>query len=614
MAAPVLSGLSLRLFISFLGSWASGPVRSKLFSQNNYPQILGDLFIPERPTYRPRTCGWPTETERGSFALLTLPEGQAPAERAAAAARVVAPEPSSAAPWRQADAAQPTIFDFHRAYLAGQATPCQVAENVIAAVEHSEQRDPPMRFFIAFDADHIRQQATASTERYAAGQPLSPLDGVPFAVKDCVDALPYPTTGGTAFMAAWRPATGTNPAVQSLLDAGAILLGKTNLHEIGLGTTGLNVVHGTPRNPHDVWRHTGGSSSGSAALVAAGICPIAVGTDGGGSIRIPSSLCGCVGLMPTAGRISHLHGPSIDQTVAAIGPIAGSVQDCLLMYALMANVGNTLDDNPAPLRLPRTLPPPGRAQPLAGKVAGIYWQWFEDAEPAVVELCKAAVQALERQGLEVRGVTIPELDALRVAHTCTITTEMHNNMAGALANPLTRAQFNLETQASLSIATSFTAAHYIQAQKIRTRMVTHFRRVFESGCNFIITPTVPNVAPVIPPAALKGGLSDICTTTALMRFLVGANMLGLPAMSVPVGTVASPTGDPRKQGQACPMPVGLQLIAPAWHEASLLHAAAVLEGALGTAARPRPAVFYEVLLPQGVGAGEHAAAAVQQQQ
>lgn len=172
----------------------------------------------------------------------------------------------------------------------------------------------------------------------------------------------------------------------ALLSAGALLLGKLATHEIGLGTTGLNTVLGTPRNPHDPGRHTGGSSSGSAAAVAAGLCPLALGSDGGGSVRIPAALCGCVGLKPTHDRLDHSQGPEVDCTVAVLGPLAASVADCQLAYAVMAGARGPgscagphgFDPGPThpPVRLSAGLPRAGQdlSGALAGKQAGIYWK------------------------------------------------------------------------------------------------------------------------------------------------------------------------------------------------------------------------------------------------
>lgn len=634
LVAPVLTGAPLRVMTAVMESPLAGPIRRPLLRNNKLPQILEELFMPERPTFQPNTEGWPAESGAGLAPLSTQAEQELmPAGRASAAAALLAAiataypaqatnstaEASGGAVSSSTgrDRRHYTAADFHRAYASGEATPSDVAERLIAAVAASEAQSPPMRFFVAHEPDRLRQLAAASTQRWAEGRPLSPLDGVPFAVKDCVDALPYPTTAGTAFMANWRTPRESLVGVQSLVDAGALLVGKATLHEIGLGTTGLNLVTGTTRNPHSTSHHTGGSSSGSAALVAAGLCPFAVGTDGGGSIRIPAAACGVVGLKPTHDRLGTEVGvPPIDQSVAVCGPIAGSVPDCALMYAVMANTGRPAGTPPLPpVMLPAGL---GGDLPLAGKTAGICWEWFDQAAPAVSSACRAAVGLLQVAGLQVVDINVPELALLRAAHACTIVSEMCNNMQAALQDGGTRRQMNTETRVALALGGGgFTAAHYIQAQKIRTRVEAHFRRAFAS-CDFIITPTLPCTAPPINPAALYCGQSDVATTTALMHYVLAANMIGLPALTVPVGAVPCTNGaagaisarTPKASASASAsagggggllLPVGLQLMGPCWHEGSLLHAGAVLEAAVAASRAPLqlPPVWYDVLAGEG---------------
>uniref|UniRef100_A0A2N9EFH0 Amidase domain-containing protein n=1 Tax=Fagus sylvatica TaxID=28930 RepID=A0A2N9EFH0_FAGSY len=162
-----------------------------------------------------------------------------------------------------------------------------------------------MSFFINYNTGDILRQATESTLRYERGQPISVLDGIPIAIKDEIDCSPYPTTGGTKWLHKVRPCTDDASCVKHLRLCGAILVGKTNMHELGAGTSGINPHYGATRNPYDIGKITGGSSSGSAAVVAAGLCPVALGVDGGGSVRMPAALCGVVGLKPTFGRIPH---------------------------------------------------------------------------------------------------------------------------------------------------------------------------------------------------------------------------------------------------------------------------------------------------------------------
>lgn len=485
-------------------------------------------------------------------------------------------------------------LELHNAYLNNIVTPLHVAEAFIEAVAESESAFP-MRLFIAHNPEAIRAAAAASTARYAGGKPLSPLDGVPFGVKDLLDVEGYPTTAGTAYLGETRHVTGTVPGVVALLEAGAIMAGKQNLHEIGLGTTGLNCVHGTPLNPYNTKHHTGGSSSGSAAAVAAGFLPFSVGTDGGGSIRIPSALCGCVGLKPTSNRVCASPCAEFCYTVGSAGPIAATVADCLLLYAMLANKGHAKYRLPMapPLVLPALSAAALDDKPLAGLTGGVHWAWFEDADPEIVVVCKRAVDVLVSAGMLLKEISIPGLHDLATAHSVTIASEMKSGMADAAMDRSKRNQLNAETRISLAVANGFSAASYVNAQKVRRRADTALRGIFagdniHQGVDIVITPASPIPAPVIQPGSLAGGISDLKTTTLLMRFCQLGNMLGLPAMVVPVGSVPAPGG-------GADLPMGLQLMGPAFHEATLLHTAAVLEAHLGVAAGMQPEVQLNLL-------------------
>ncbi|KAJ0096889.1 hypothetical protein Patl1_28111 [Pistacia atlantica] len=178
-----------------------------------------------------------------------------------------------------------TILDYARAYSSGEITPLMIAERFLAAVRESSSPPLQMSFFINYDAEDILRQATESSLRYEKGQPISVLDGVPIAIKDEIDCSPYPTTGGTKWLPKLRQCTADACCVARLRQCGAILVGKTNMHELGAGTSGINPHYGVTRNPYDTNKISGGSSSGSAAVVSSGLCPVALGVDGGGNLH-----------------------------------------------------------------------------------------------------------------------------------------------------------------------------------------------------------------------------------------------------------------------------------------------------------------------------------------
>jgi Asp-tRNA(Asn)/Glu-tRNA(Gln) amidotransferase A subunit family amidase len=464
-------------------------------------------------------------------------------------------------------------LDYARAYREGHTTPEEVAHRALDAIEASDQHDPPLRAFIAVNPEDLLRQAKAATERIGRGRALGPFDGVPVAVKDEVDMVPYPTTVGTAFLGQ-APATEDATAVARLRAAGALLLGKANMHEIGIGVTGLNPHHGTARNPYDPRCHTGGSSSGPAAAVAAGLCPVALGADGGGSIRIPASLCGVVGLKGTFGRVSEYGAAPLGWTVGHLGPLAATATDAALAYTVLAG--------PDP-RDPHTL---GQPEPnlgdwdnadLQGLVLGVYQPWFEHADPEVVAVCQELLAAFEARGARVRDVVVSCLEAGRVAHAVIIAAEMSRSLESAYES--FGKEHGLDVRASLALARRFTARDYLKAQQVRTRLMACFDDAL-SQVHGIVTPVTAGTAPLISAAALAEGESNLTQLMEIMRFAPVANLTGLPAISIPAGY---------NQGG---LPVGLQAIGRAWDEPTLLRLALAAEQSV---ARRRPQVHFDIL-------------------
>ncbi|HVT37903.1 MAG TPA: amidase [Gemmatimonadaceae bacterium] len=454
----------------------------------------------------------------------------------------------------------PGMDDYADAYRSGRVTPEQVAEQFLTQMERSD-RDAgkaPLKAFIAVSSDDVRKQARASTERWRTGRTLGPFDGVPVSVKDELDQAGYPTTVGTKFLghaAALEDAT----VVARLRAAGALLVGKANMHEIGINITGLNPHHGTTRNPYNDAYHTGGSSSGPATTVAAGLVPVAIGADGGGSIRIPAAFCGLVGIKATFGRVSEFGAAPLCWSVGHVGPMAGSVRDCARTYALVAG--------PDP-RDPQTLGHPpveiddGVPGSLEGVRFGVYWNWFRHATADVVDRCERLARALVERGATLHEVEIPELDAMRVAHIVTITGELAAAMTRYYGAH--RSELSLDARVNLVIAGTFSAAEYVNAQRIRTRAITAFTRAF-AGVDAILTPATGQVAPRINPAAQPFGESDLSMTTEVMRFAFASNFTGHPAISFPAGY------------DAAGLPIGLQAIGRPWGERLLFRVAAAAE-------------------------------------
>jgi Asp-tRNA(Asn)/Glu-tRNA(Gln) amidotransferase A subunit family amidase len=445
-------------------------------------------------------------------------------------------------------------------YRAGTTTPTAVAEQFCDRLEASELGEAPLRTLIAHHRDDLMKQAEASNERWANNRPLGPLDGVPVAIKDEVDVRGYATTAGTAFLGR-EAAQQDGHSVAALRACGALLVGKANMHELGIGVTGLNPHHGSARNPHDTQRVTGGSSSGSAAIVAAGLVPLALGADGGGSIRIPSALCGVVGLKPTFGRISEHGVEPLCWSVGHLGPIGATTDDVALGLAAMAGPDRR---DPASLKQPELDLTGWHEGDLSGVRLGVYPAWLEDADDDVVNAAKTALEAWTNAGAEIIEVTLPDPDLQRIVHLVTIASEM---LAGQQDLPAVRHQYGLDVRLNFALIKHLSAADFVHAQRLRHALTKTIRETFRS-IDALITPSTACAAPLLAKDALPHGESNIVMLDKIMRFAVTANLTGQPAISMPAGTT---TGG---------LPLGVQAMAAPWDERLLLRLSHHLEQSL----------------------------------
>ncbi|KAH9668565.1 Amidase domain-containing protein [Citrus sinensis] len=448
-----------------------------------------------------------------------------------------------------------TVLDYSKAYSSGDITPRMVAERFITAVRESSNPPMKMSFFINNNEEDILKQATESTLRYKKGEPISVLDGVLIAVKDEIDCSPYPTTG-TKWLHKVRPCTGDACCVMRLRLCGAILVGKTNMHELGAGTSGINPHYGVARNPYDPSKITGGSSSGSAAVVAAGLCPVALGVDGGGSVRMPAALCGVVGFKPTFGRIPLSGVLPLNWTVGMVGILAATVEDALVVYAAI--------NGPLPSQQP-TVSLPKVSFPLLKSATSIsaiklakYDAWFNDCSDDIRVCCSHAVDKLcERYGWKVR----------------TLNTQTYQNRNCS--------DQGWDARVALSVYGSFSSQEYIKAQKIRNRQMQIHRNIFAKA-DVIVVPTTGVTAYEIKDDALKTGELDYIYGAALVRYQIAGNFLGLPAVTVPVGY------------DTAGLPIGLQFIGKPWSEPTLMHIAFAMQ-ALCISEFRKPKVFHDLL-------------------
>jgi len=458
----------------------------------------------------------------------------------------------------------PSTLDIANAYRNGNSTPTAVAEAVINSIKASNEGNIPLNAIISSNENDILRQAEASEKRLASGQPLGILEGIPIAIKDEIDALPYPTQVGSAVISNGEPVNMDATVLARLRADGAVIIGKTNMHEIGIGVSGANITFGHCHNPYNLKHFAGGSSGGSAAAVAAGLCPIALGADGGGSIRIPAALCGMVGLKPTWGRVSEYGAFPLCNSLAHIGPIGRTVDDVALAYSVIA--GSDLLDA-ASCQQPNVHLSDYLNHNLSDIKLGIYTPWFSHADRDIVQQCQLAVEKLKGLKASVREVEVEQLNLQRIAHAITITSEMR--AAVDKLHREQREQFAPDTRLLLALSKLFTGTDYVKAQQIRTQTIRGFERIFLET-DIIVTPMTAITAPRIKRPQEDDAETSLSTTTELMRYSFSSNLAGLPSLSLPAGYT--------DKG----LPIGLQLIGKPWQEHQLLRVAKALENTITT--------------------------------
>ncbi|HEY7064466.1 MAG TPA: Asp-tRNA(Asn)/Glu-tRNA(Gln) amidotransferase subunit GatA [Chloroflexota bacterium] len=465
-----------------------------------------------------------------------------------------------------------TLIEARDALRARQVSSVELTDAYLARIA---ALDPALGVFVTVTADQARAAAQAADARRAAGED-APLLGVPIALKDVLCTAGVRTTCSSRILEAFVPPYSAT-VVERLQAAGAVALGKTNMDEFAMGSSTENSAFFPTRNPWDRERVPGGSSGGSAAAVAAGLAPAALGTDTGGSIRQPAALCGVVGLKPTYGRVSRYGLVAFASSLDQIGPFAWTAADCALLLNVIAGpdpLDSTALPDPPPDYLAE-LDGAGGAD-LRGLRVGVPREYFAAGlEPGVAAAVRAAIDQLAALGAEVGEVSLPHTEYGVAVYYLIAPAEASSNLARydgvkygySVAAPAlldgyfrTREEgFGREVKRRIMLGTyalsaGYYDAYYRKAQQVRTLIKGDFDRAFEQF-DVLAAPTSPTVAfhlgeKLADPLAMY--LSDVCT--------IPVNLAGLPGVSLPCGFVDD-------------LPVGLQLIGPPLAEGRILRVA-----------------------------------------
>jgi len=405
-------------------------------------------------------------------------------------------------------------------------SPVEATRECLARIERFDAR---LRAFITVDAPGALA-AARRLEADAGRRSRGPLHGVPLAFKDLCFIRGLPTSCGTGNFEYFR-AEQDCTAVARLVAAGAITLGKLNMTELAMGAFGDNPHHGHTRNPWNPDRCTGGSSSGSGVAVAAGMAFGAIGTDTGGSIRLPAGCCGITGLKPTYGRVSRAGGMALSWSNDHLGPMARTVRDCALMLQAMAGA-DPLDATASPRAVPDYLA--ALEEPIAGVRVGVPENFFFQGIDAEIESAvRAAAATLASLGAQVREVRLPDPQVVNDVTQIISRSESAAIHAGPMrGRPADLAAF---ARARIELGLRVPAFDYLQALRLRARLARTFSREVWGEVDVLAAPVIPEPAPPLA-VALEGSLEEITARHGrFSRLTRPFNGLGLPALGLPCG-------------------------------------------------------------------------------
>ena len=426
------------------------------------------------------------------------------------------------------------------------------------SLDRIERLNPKLNAFLTVTAESALQRARQADAELAAGHDRGPLHGIPVAHKDLFYTRGVRTTGGSKIFENFVPEY--DAAVVERLDAaGAVSLGKLNMHELAFGITSNNPHYGAVRNPWNPEHIPGGSSGGSGVAVATEMVFAATGSDTGGSIRIPASFCGTVGLKPTYGRVSRFGSLPLAFSLDHMGPLARSVRDAALVFQAIA--GHDPRD-PASARRPAADFLPEENYGIRGLRIGVPEEFFwERLDLEVESVTRGAVARAEALGAIVKPVRLPDMAAVNAAGMVIQLSEVAAVLEPYLGD---RGRFGADVLALVEQGCLLPAADYVNAQRLRRQLQLEFRDIWkEVDC--LMTPTTAVTAPRIGDTTVQiaGRAEDV--RAAATRLVRSWNILGLPALSIPCG----------QSGGG--LPIGLQIVGPPFQESAILRTGAVLE-------------------------------------
>jgi aspartyl-tRNA(Asn)/glutamyl-tRNA(Gln) amidotransferase subunit A len=429
---------------------------------------------------------------------------------------------------------------------SGALTSVQLARTVLDRIE---QFDPVVNTFVTVMATEALEAAATADAELARGDDRGPIHGLPVGIKDAIDVAGVRCTFGSLILGD-REAQTDAAVIRALRSAGAVIVGKQNLHEFAYGITGENPHFGDTCNPWDPARVAGGSSSGTAASIAAGLVPMGVGTDTGGSIRIPAAMCGVVGLKPTYGLVSRQGVLPLAWSLDHVGPIARNVFDCIQLLDAMVEPADERGSSAA-RGYTRSVRDAAEKGTRGVRIGIPRHHFFEGVEPPVMAAVRRAVDVLDDLGAQLVDVALPHAVQVQAAAT-----PIMGGQAATWHAPWLRERaddYGTDVLQRLRQGASTSAVEYLEAQELRTVLQREFLAAFET-VDVIVSPTVPVVAPFRGRTFDPTGTLEVAPRSIINRLTVPANMTGMPAMTVPCGRVDG-------------LPVGLQLMGPPHGEA-----------------------------------------------